>query len=699
MAGQKGGRITISMVYAANAKLARELDKVSRQTSRNFAKISKEMAIMNSRGAKTVSVTNKMGKSLSRIASLGTLTVAFQALKQATAIVRDFAYAILNVMSHLADFENRVKVAFGVFTDVGNHMRYVSNLSNKLGVNIRASRESFAKLSVAASLSGLKIGEIKEIYESVSEAARVYNLSADRTRLSFLAIEQMINKGKVSYEELRRQLGEQIPGAFQLAAKAMGVTTKELDKLLVKGEVYTEDFLPKFARALRESVADQLEEATTRGISNIARLRNATQKWFETFSNRELEEGLGNFSKELAKLIENSHALAISLQKVLSVVVKIGEYTAAGGTQITSAIFGKSPEVRLSEIADWKKRFGGYLDDQRSELTDQIDAKDGPILPGRDFDKAWINPLHRLGMTKFSPFKDAIRKLYQDAGAEDILALLENPNLRRQEGAISRTRGNIRASSFERQRLEDEEREIYRENVELIPGYTGTTAKRTRGPARADLKASQMAIADQQRNERNAHRLYWDNRRAGGRQTQWAEDRARAEKIFSEQLKIQMTFEETEKTQRATHYAAMMKAQEDFNKREVEARKAMLESWSEISESITSGFKGLADSSLTAAEALNRVAEALLEKFAYKPFENFLTNNLSSLFGAATGAGGGDGIGTGVKGIIAALNGAGRSPGYGGGSGFNITNNFGSTVNPATQNAIVKNQFQIFGGG
>ena len=46
--------------------------------------------------------------------------------------------------------------------------------------------------------------------------------------------------------------GEQLPGAFQMAAQAMGVTTAELNKMLEMGEVVSEDFLPKFAKVLHE---------------------------------------------------------------------------------------------------------------------------------------------------------------------------------------------------------------------------------------------------------------------------------------------------------------------------------------------------------------------------------------------------------------------------------------------------------------
>ena len=83
-------------------------------------------------------------------------------------------------------------------------------------------------------------------------------LSADDTRGALRALEQIVSKGTVSAEELRGQLGERLPGAFQIASRAMGVTTQELGEMLQRGEVLVEDLLPKLAKELRSSVAEGL---------------------------------------------------------------------------------------------------------------------------------------------------------------------------------------------------------------------------------------------------------------------------------------------------------------------------------------------------------------------------------------------------------------------------------------------------------
>ena len=78
---------------------------------------------------------------------------------------------------------------------------------------------------------------------------------------AMMALGQMVSKGNVSMEELRQQLGERLPGAYSIAARAMGVTEQQLGKLLETGQVVSADLLPKFAAQLQRDMGDAPERA------------------------------------------------------------------------------------------------------------------------------------------------------------------------------------------------------------------------------------------------------------------------------------------------------------------------------------------------------------------------------------------------------------------------------------------------------
>ena len=66
-------------------------------------------------------------------------------------------------------------------------------------------------------------------------------LSVENQERAFLALNQMMSKGTVQAEELRGQLGEALPGAFGIMAKAVGVTEKELQNMMKAGEVLADE--------------------------------------------------------------------------------------------------------------------------------------------------------------------------------------------------------------------------------------------------------------------------------------------------------------------------------------------------------------------------------------------------------------------------------------------------------------------------
>lgn len=149
-------------------------------------------------------------------------------------------------------------------------LEFVRQTSMELGQEFYSSAEA-AKTFFAAGQGTSLSGQLNQIYTGFSKAGAALALSSDDMQGIFLALGQSMSKGKVQAEELRGQIGERLPGAFQVAAKAMGVSTAELDKMMADGKLLTDDLLPKMAQALddrygkaAESAADTVQAAINR---------------------------------------------------------------------------------------------------------------------------------------------------------------------------------------------------------------------------------------------------------------------------------------------------------------------------------------------------------------------------------------------------------------------------------------------------
>jgi len=202
--------------------------------------------------------------------ALGVLGIGFGAVQ-----IKEFIVDMSQVSVKMDGLTNKFNAAAGGAQYGASSMQFVRDESKKLGLILETTAESFSGFEAAALRSGLTMNETKEIFDNIARAATSLHLSGEKTGLVFTALEQMASKGVVSMEELRRQLGDSLPGAFEIAAKAMGVSTAQFNKMVSNGEVMSADFLPKFARAIREELGGEAEKAATQANAAFNRYENS----------------------------------------------------------------------------------------------------------------------------------------------------------------------------------------------------------------------------------------------------------------------------------------------------------------------------------------------------------------------------------------------------------------------------------------
>lgn len=164
--------------------------------------------------------------------------------------------------------------------------RWIIELGNKYGQSINNLEQSFGKFLAASRGAGVEIGTVKNIFQGLTQAVSAFGLSASDANLAFLAVEQMMGKGVVSAEELRRQLGERIPTAMTAMARAVGEqygtdgSVAALQQKLKAGAINSAEVMEVFVQKLKELSGtpdvDNLETSYTR-LGN--RLREIVLDW------------------------------------------------------------------------------------------------------------------------------------------------------------------------------------------------------------------------------------------------------------------------------------------------------------------------------------------------------------------------------------------------------------------------------------
>lgn len=234
----------------------------------------------------------------------GGLSVALIALK-----LKDFTVEVVGVGVELESLKASLNASVGSAKEGATAFKFLTAEADRLGQSVISSVKGFKELSASAKGTAIDGEQVKNIFRAVSEAGAVMQLTTDDLNGTFRALSQIMSKGTVQAEELRGQLGERIPGAFQIASRAMGVTTQELNKMLQQGQVISDDFLPKFAKELQNTFSSSLPASLVTARAEFQRLNNEILLTKETIAN----SGLTEFAKQLA-IVSTAVVKAVGLQ-------------------------------------------------------------------------------------------------------------------------------------------------------------------------------------------------------------------------------------------------------------------------------------------------------------------------------------------------------------------------------------------------
>lgn len=213
-------------------------------------------------------------------------------------------------------------------------LNFINDLAARNASDIGALAEGYSKFSAAALTAGFSAKQTNTVFSKMTGVIRALKLSSDDARLVFLALEQMISKGKISMEELRRQLGERVPGAFAIMAKAVGVTTQELNRMVGNGELGSKAviaFAEEAARAF-PLMAQALETPQAR----LTEFTNATFRLQEAFGRGMFDAALPGIQAMTEALSSDSAKsfakdLGLIVGSLASVIAKITAFLAQTG--------------------------------------------------------------------------------------------------------------------------------------------------------------------------------------------------------------------------------------------------------------------------------------------------------------------------------------------------------------------------------
>jgi tape measure domain-containing protein len=190
-------------------------------------------------------------------------------------------------------FENQIRAITGSAEEADRAFGFVDNLSERFALPLQSARQGFAQLYASMSPAGIPAGDIETLFEGMANAAATFGFSSAEMDRMTLAFSQMASKGKIMTEEVTRQLGDVLPGALALMARAAQMEIADFIDAMQKGQ-----FAGEAMKAVMFNIGIIMQQEFGEGAKNAAvllrgamnEMSNAVLRMYEAF--RPLVEAL-----------------------------------------------------------------------------------------------------------------------------------------------------------------------------------------------------------------------------------------------------------------------------------------------------------------------------------------------------------------------------------------------------------------------
>tara|TARA_R110000851_G_scaffold129366_2_gene262022 strand:- start:2384 stop:5197 length:2814 start_codon:yes stop_codon:yes gene_type:complete len=353
---------SITKEISQTNKLIAVQNKLQKTANRTSSFIEKNTSATMKSTAATRKATKASTGFRNALNLIGTAMIAMK--------IKQFISNVFNLSKTFDSLKFAIEKTSNSMSEAAMNTRFMLKLSNELGLGLVSTTTRFIKFAAAARNSGVAMKDTQKIFGTMAKAGAVLGLRTDELGGVFLALEQMLSKGKVTTEELRRQLGERLPGAFGIMAASLDVTLPQLDKMLKAGELLSADVLPGFAAAVE--VAFGLD--TVKTIDTLIASENRMKTAWQNFV-RSTTEGESIIKKVFKGIMDAAGETANAYNKLFNPEIVSRDANLNASFKLQTNFI----ETQATAVLNLTKEKGKQLAALKKEIIDAGVAAEGKV--------------------------------------------------------------------------------------------------------------------------------------------------------------------------------------------------------------------------------------------------------------------------------------------------------------------------------
>lgn len=280
-------------------------------------------------------------------ARIGAINIEYRIWNTLINTVNESLRGVPRVGIELDSVKASLESTMGSTAGMGAALKALDTEAQRTGINIGILRDNFKGFQASTSLAGASMESTWKMFTDMNTVISGLHLSADKANHVFLAMSQIFNKSKVQSEELVKQLGNLLPGAFASFAASMNILPAELSKRMKEGTVYAQDTMENFIAYMANRFTPAFAASADNLNANVGRMQSSfihlQEAIYESSSGpmNDFVKGATSLTNHITALINGTEQLSSTFTTGLkvatgllvlelgSLIIKIGEASAA----------------------------------------------------------------------------------------------------------------------------------------------------------------------------------------------------------------------------------------------------------------------------------------------------------------------------------------------------------------------------------
>ena len=369
----------VSRAYQNSILNTGSQSKETQKLKREFDDLNKKIGLADKAIGKFSSSNNSL-KTLS--SSVGNLMSAF-GIGTGLYLAVDIAKNIYETTKQLQSLDLALKMVSETQAIYSDNTAFLRDISEKWGIEIKGLTEQYTQFYVNAK-DKLSQDEIKTSFEGIAKAGSLMGISIDKQNDAFYGFNQMLSKGTVQAEELKKQLGNALPGAIKAATMAyqelnpkIKVTEQYMLDQMKAGNLISSEMVPAIIRAYQKLYG--IEKVNK--VDTLAAAQNRLSNSWTALVKSMNESDTGGISKFFSYLMVSLNNLLYLLIRANSSWDELYKRSfdkgiETGGNSFEGFSKGLSKEEVEKKWSEYKEEFFKQYGKFQDELKEQKELSD-----------------------------------------------------------------------------------------------------------------------------------------------------------------------------------------------------------------------------------------------------------------------------------------------------------------------------------